>query len=72
MSHRHYLPEPGSKLEPHQFGFIWGPATVTRLTSHRGAVVIGVAGSKRRAEIYVSPTGRSVRVFVDGVEFKPA
>lgn len=55
------------------YGFEWGAAEVTRIASHHGAVAIGVKGarSKRRVEVYISPTGRSVRVFVDGVELKP-
>ena len=63
--------------EPSRYGFSWGPIDVERMASFPRdggeCRVIGVytgAGDqrKRRLEIYVSPTGRSVRVWRDGVE----
>lgn len=54
-------------LKNTQFGFNWGPVRVTRLaTLPRGAHIVDVNG----VEIYVSKTGRSVRVFRDGKELK--
>lgn len=53
-----------------QFGFTWGGATVTRCADFDGTVVIEVAGSGKKVTVYVSPTGRSVRVFKDGQELK--
>jgi len=56
------------------YGFIWGAAEVQRMaTLGEGRVVIGVSTGtgtkrKRRLEIYVSSTGRSVRVWRDGRE----
>lgn len=52
-----------------RFGFEYGAATVERIASNRGTVVIGVRprGSyKGRIEIYVSPTGRSIRAYRNG------
>jgi hypothetical protein len=54
------------------YGFVYGPAEVARLFEHNGAVCIGIyqAGdkdnSKRGVEIYVSPRGRSFRVYQRG------
>lgn len=52
-----------------QYGFRWGPVEVTRIGSWvrrrgRGAtVVLEVKAGKTKLDIYVSPTGRSVRVY---------
>lgn len=46
-----------------QYGFQWGPVEVQRQISHKGYVVFGlkfVNGMER--QLYVSPTGRSVRL----------
>ncbi len=55
--------------------FIWGPIAVEPLMAvpRRGGVyralrVRHVNRTRGALEIYVSPTGRSVRVFRDGVE----
>ena len=65
------LTEPATD-EISEYGFTWGPMTVTRLAT------IGAHGLERRAlgikterhklDIYVSPAGHSVRVFRDGKE----
>ena len=44
------------------FGFEFGAARVERLYSHKGAVCLRVGGTKKGIEIYVSRTGRSVKV----------
>lgn len=44
------------------FGFEYGGARVERLFSHKGAVYLRVGGTKKGIEIYVSRTGRSVKV----------
>lgn len=53
------------------FGFDWGPVKVERIAhfkprKDREAFILGV----NDLEIYVSKTGRSVRVFRDGKELK--
>lgn len=53
------------------FGFDWGPVTVTRIAHFaprkgRECYVLEV----NNLNIYVSKTGRSVRVFRDGKELK--
>ena len=53
------------------FGFDWGPVNVVRIANYkprkdRETFVVGVNG----VDIYVSKTGRSVRVFRDGKELK--
>jgi hypothetical protein len=54
--------------------YAWGPMVVAPLTQvtwkkrrgpHR---VLGILTNYRSVEVHVSPTGRSVRVFVDGRE----
>ncbi len=57
------------------YGFTWGPMEVRRLATFKGNRVLGIYieddGSQHpRLEIYVSPTGRSVRVWRDGKELK--
>lgn len=57
-----------------EYGFIWGPATVERVASftHSNGKyrVLQVKTPTKTLDIYVSPQGRSVRVFSDGVELK--
>ncbi len=58
------------------FGFAWGPARVERIATfdrgRRGVYrVVGVRTGYRSLDIYVSPTGRSVRVFLDHTELTP-
>lgn len=64
-------PEP--RLTPGLYGFAWGPMSVTRVAENKGTVVLDInTDAGKRITIYVSPTGRSVRVFdVDGAEWKP-
>lgn len=40
-----------------QYGFKFGAATVDRLVSHKGYVVIGVKTPRQRIEIMVTPSG---------------
>lgn len=51
-----------------EYGFRWGVAEVLRYASMPdGSICIGVeANGKHRLDIYVSKTGRSVRVFERG------
>lgn len=57
-----------------KYGFAWGPMVVSRLTEvewrkGRGPQrVLGVKTNTRRLEVYVSPTGRVVRAYLDGRE----
>jgi hypothetical protein len=51
-----------------QYGFRWGVTDVIRYAEiGDGSIAIGIeVNGKRRATVYVSPTGRSVRVFAPG------
>jgi hypothetical protein len=55
------------------FGFIWGPVTVERTATlpPGDRRVITVRTEHRELDVYVSATGRSVRVFSGGKEWKP-
>ena len=64
----------------HQYGFSWGPIDVRRVASiKRGGGLGRVLGiyrghgddRKMELEIYVSPTGRNIRVFRGNVELVP-
>ena len=52
------------------YGFTWGGMDFQRLFTRDGYVVarIGGIGTDNYAEVYVSPKGRSVRVFLRGVK----
>lgn len=55
------------------YGFEYGPIKVTRIASDekKGWVVLGIeVAAKRKLQVYVSGTGRSVRVHLDGKELK--
>ena len=54
-----------------EFGFVWGPVEVERVMEARGSRIIGISTQKRRLQVYISPSGRSVRVFEAGKELKP-
>lgn len=54
-----------------EFGFTWGPAEVTRCCELPGdRRVIQVRTDHKTLDIYVSATGRSVRVFSNGRELR--
>lgn len=42
--------------------------TMRRRANEGGSMFIDVLAGERKVQIYVSPTGRSVRVYVDGKE----
>lgn len=46
-----------------QYGFDWGGVVVERLCEVNGTRVIRVAHGANNIEVYVSPSGRSIRVF---------
>jgi len=49
-----------------QFGFHWGPMNVARLTQIDGrGYVLRVQTDTHDLQIYVSPKGRSIRVYQD-------
>lgn len=54
------------------YGFGWGPMRVVRYASFQRPTglcrVLGIEVGKKRLHVYVSPTGRSVRVYLDGKE----
>ncbi len=58
------------------YGFTWGPVSVERTAvfehSNGPYRVLRVVAPEvgRSVEIYISPTGRSMRVFRNGVELK--
>lgn len=60
-----------------RFGFRWGPVNVTRRClliprQDRETRVVGIKAGSTDLDVYVSKTGRSVRVFdQDGREWKP-
>jgi len=59
-----------------RYGFTWGPATVERVTrierpNGTYRILRVTTGCPSQAlDIYISPTGRSVRVFRSGSELK--
>ena len=63
--------------EETRFGFIFGAAHVERMFSHKGAVAIWIGtgaftNGAPGIEVSVSPHGRSIRVFRNGIELKEA
>lgn len=58
------------------YGFTWGPAEVSRISrlnvGDRDSRVIGIKTPYKDIEVYVSKTGRSVRIFdrTSGKELK--
>jgi hypothetical protein len=53
-----------------EFGFNWGPAEVTRCCElPDGRRVVQVKTPHKTLDIYISATGRSVRVFSEGYEW---
>ena len=53
------------------YGFAWGPMSVTRVMEHRGQVAVDITTDTGKCiTVYVSRTGRSIRVFGDGSEWK--
>lgn len=68
------MDQPRPELEQTDFGFRWGQVEVTRVASWpRGAAskihrALRVHTRRHHVEIYVSPSGNSVRVFRNGVE----
>lgn len=56
------------------YGFTWGPVTVNRLSTFPRknglCFVLEVETDTQTLNIYVSPTGKSVRVFRNGKELK--
>lgn len=63
---------PELRVTPGPYGFVWGPMNVTRVAEHKGTVVVDITTDTGKSiNVYVSPMGRSVRVFMDGDEMKP-
>lgn len=63
---------PESRVTEGPYGFAWGPMSVTRVAEIRGTVVVDITTDTGKSiSVYVSPTGRSVRVFGNGAEWKP-
>lgn len=58
------------------FGFRWGQIEVTRMSSvarHNGVYrCVQVKTDHSAVDIYVSPTGRSIRIFKNGKEIREA
>ncbi len=59
-----------------EFGFTWGPMEVSRTAllevGDRASRVVTVKSEHGSVDVYVSRTGRSIRVFRDGKELKEA
>ena len=53
-----------------QYGFTWGAATVTRMAEFEGQTCTEFRTDTHKLNVYVSPKGRSVRVWLDGRELK--
>jgi hypothetical protein len=53
-----------------QYGFRWGPMDVVRQAEFNGSHLVAVRSDYASVDIYVSKTGRSIRVFKDGLELK--
>ena len=52
-----------------RYGFEFGAARVTRMAFIEGRYhVLGIDTPQRHVQVAVSPTGRSVRVWIDGQE----
>lgn len=65
------------QADEERFGFRWGQVVVTRLAElpkKQKVIGIGTGGIATRPEIevYVSKTGRSIRVFRNGKELQEA
>lgn len=59
--------------DANRYGFRWGPMSVVRAATFAGdrrVLSITTDGSDDRLSVYVSPTGRSVRVFRNGKELR--
>lgn len=61
----------GDAREAGQYGFRWGQLDVVRLIEYRGNRALAIRTDFGEVEVYVSPTGRSIRVMREGVELKP-
>lgn len=61
------MPEPDLPFAYTDHGFHWGPMEVQLLSSIQGRVILGIkTATGQQIEIYVSRTGRSLRVFKHG------
>jgi hypothetical protein len=58
--------------DANRYGFRWGPMSVVRaaMFGQRRVLSITTDGTNDRLSVYVSPTGRSVRVFRNGKELR--
>lgn len=54
--------------EEARYGFRWGPLVVTRLFESRGRRMLKVSTDKHVVEVYASPTGRRMRVWLNDKE----
>jgi hypothetical protein len=53
------------------YGFAWGPLEVVRAMEHKGYCALDIkTEAGKRITVYVSPTGRSIRVLGEGGEWK--
>lgn len=66
-----------STAETTQFGFVWGPIEVVRMFEDKRGRMLGLrappsnyVNGKWKLEIWISPTGKSIRVFRRGKELK--
>lgn len=49
-----------------RYGFEWGPSKIERTATINGTRILRIVTEHRELEIAISPTGRSVRAFLDG------
>lgn len=59
-----------SEEEAERYGFRWGQLDVVRTMEFRGTKCVTIETEFNNVQIYVSPGGRSIRVWRDGEELK--
>jgi hypothetical protein len=59
-----------SLVDAELYGFRWRQLDVIRLMERDESRVVSVESDYHKVQVYVSPTGRSVRVWKDGEELK--
>lgn len=53
------------------YGFTWGPAAIERSMEFRGSRVLTITTDDRQLEVVVSPKGKTIRAWLDGVPLVP-
>ncbi len=53
-----------------EFGLVWCDITIHELWEFEGTHVIGIRKGSKNLDVYISPTGRSIRVYLNRRELK--